>query len=73
MSVNRSSGAAILCIDDNLDLLNLQESLYTILQVLSVSLFQRTSMSQLLTFYDYTNDTDKNLNQMNLFMDYSGQ
>ncbi len=53
--------------------LNLQESLYTILQVLSVSLFERTSMFQLLTFYDYTNDTDKNLNQLNLFTDYSGQ
>jgi hypothetical protein len=52
--------------------LNIQESLYTILQVLSVSLFERTSMFQLLTFYDYTNDTDKNLNQLNLFTDYSG-
>ena len=52
--------------------LNLQESLYTILQVLSVSLFERTSMFQLLTYYDYTYDTDKNLNQLNLFTDYSG-
>ncbi len=52
--------------------LNIQESLYTILQVLSVSLFERTSMFQLLTFYDYTNDMDKNLNQLNLFTDYSG-
>jgi hypothetical protein len=53
--------------------LNLQESLYTILQVLSVSLFERTSMFQLLTFYDYTSNTDKNTNQLNLFTDYSGQ
>jgi len=52
--------------------MNIQESLYTILQVLSVSLFERTSMFQLLTFYDYTNDTDANHNQMNLFTDYSG-
>ena len=52
--------------------LNLQESLYTILQVLSVSLFERTSMFQLLTFYDYENNIDKNLNQLNLFTDYSG-
>jgi hypothetical protein len=52
--------------------LNIQESLYTILQVLSVSLFERTSMFQLLTFYDYANDTDGNLNQLNLFTDYSG-
>jgi hypothetical protein len=52
--------------------LNIQENLYTILQVLSVSLFERTSMFQLFTFYDYTNDTDSNLNQFNLFTDYSG-
>jgi len=52
--------------------LNIQESLYTILQVLSISLFERTSMFQLLTFYDYTNNTDGNLNQLNLFTDYSG-
>jgi len=53
--------------------LNIQESLYTILQVLSVSVFERTSMFQLLTFHDYTNDKDKNLNQLNLFTDYSGR
>jgi len=53
--------------------MNIQESLYTILQVLSVSLFERTSMFQLLTFYDYTNDMDNNLNQLNLFTDYSGR
>jgi len=40
---------------------------------LSVSLFERTSMFQLLTFYDYKNDRDKNTNQLNLFTDYSGQ
>jgi hypothetical protein len=32
--------------------LNLQESLYTILQVLSVSLFERTSLFQIITSYD---------------------
>ena len=53
--------------------LNIQESLYTILQVLSVSIFERTSMFQLLTFYDYTNDANINDNQLNLFTDYSGQ
>jgi hypothetical protein len=52
--------------------LNLQESLYTILQILSVSLFERTSMFQLLTFHDYTSDTGEDLNQLNLFTDYSG-
>ena len=53
--------------------LNIQESLYTILQVLSVSLFERTSMFQLLTFYDYTNNIGEDRNQLNLFPDYSGQ
>jgi IS4 transposase len=53
--------------------LNIEESLYTMLQVLSVSVFERISLYQLLTFYDYTNDTDTNVNQLNLFMDYSGQ
>jgi len=53
--------------------LNIQESLYTILQVLSVSLFERTSMFRLLTFHDYTSNTDMNHNQLNLFTDYSGQ
>jgi hypothetical protein len=53
--------------------LHLQESLYTILQVLSVSLFERTSIFQLLTFYNHTTDADKKLNQLNLFTDYSGQ
>ena len=43
--------------------LNLQESLYTILQILSVSLFERTPMFQLLTFYDYTNNMSKDDNQ----------
>jgi hypothetical protein len=53
--------------------LNIPESLYTILQVLSISLFERTPMFQLLTFFDYTNNTNKNNNQLNLFTDYSGQ
>jgi hypothetical protein len=39
---------------------------------LSVSLFERTSMFQLLTFYDYATDMNHNLNQLNLFTDYSG-
>jgi hypothetical protein len=53
--------------------LNLPESLYTILQVLSVSLFERTSLFQMLTFYDYKNNMNQNRNQLNLFTDYSGQ
>ncbi|OPY13057.1 MAG: Transposase DDE domain protein [Syntrophus sp. PtaB.Bin001] len=53
--------------------LNLPESLYTILQVLSVSLFERTSLFQILTFYDYKNNMNQNRNQLNLFTNYSGQ
>ena len=53
--------------------LDLQESLYTILQVLSVSLFERTSLFQLLTFHDYNSVPGDNHNQLNLFTDYSGQ
>jgi hypothetical protein len=53
--------------------LNIPESLYTILQVLSVSLFERTSMFQLLTFFDYTSNMNINDKQLNLFTDYSGQ
>ena len=53
--------------------LNLRESLYTILQVLSVSLFENTPLFQPLTFSDYTSNTDEDLNQLNLFTNYSGQ
>jgi hypothetical protein len=53
--------------------LNLPESLYTILQVLSVSLFGKTSLFQMLTFYDHKNDTNKTHNQLDLFTNYSGQ
>jgi hypothetical protein len=53
--------------------INIQESLYTILQVLSVSIFGRTSMFQLLTYCDHINDLGSNANQPNLFTDYFGQ
>jgi len=53
--------------------LNVQASLYTILQILSVSVFERTMLNQLLTFYDYTTETTDNNNQLNLFTDYPGQ
>jgi hypothetical protein len=47
--------------------LNLKASLYTILQVLSVSAFERIELIQLLTETDYrTNNTDFD-NQLNLF------
>jgi hypothetical protein len=52
--------------------LNIQASLYTILQVLSVSIFERTMINLLLTFYDYITDQVDDDNQLNLFTDYSG-
>jgi len=52
--------------------LGIQASLYTILQILSVSIFERTMINQLLTFYDYTTKTTDYDNQLNLFTDYSG-
>jgi len=42
-------------------------SLYTFLQILSVSAFERLSLNQLLAEYDYKSDTDILSNQLNLF------
>ena len=53
--------------------LNLQESLYTILQILSVSLFERTPLYQLLTLSNGAAEMQQDPNQLNLFADYSGQ
>jgi len=47
--------------------LNLDRSLYTILQILSVTLFEKTPMLQALSQTDYTKPDDYNLNQLNLF------
>lgn len=47
--------------------LKIEASLYTILQILSVSVFERTELNQLLTFYDYKNRTAEKSNQLNLF------
>jgi len=47
--------------------LDIQASLYTILQVLSVSAFERLSLLQLLTGSNYSNKSDENSNQLNLF------
>jgi hypothetical protein len=47
--------------------LNIQASLYTILQVLSVSAFERLSLLQLLTESDDRNKSVENNNQLNLF------
>ena len=47
--------------------LKIEASLYTILQILSVSVFERTELNQLLTFYDYENSIAVKPKQLNLF------
>ena len=47
--------------------LKIEASLYTMLQIMSVSVFERTELNQLLTFYDYKNSTADNSKQLNLF------
>ncbi len=47
--------------------LNLERSLYTLLQVLSVSVFEKTPLIQLLSGRKNTENTLGNANQLNLF------
>ena len=47
--------------------LKIKASLYTILQVLSVTIFERMPLLQALTEADYKNETDTNSNQLILF------
>jgi len=47
--------------------LDLKISLYTMLQVLSVSVFEKVTLLQLLTKSDYRNDSGEISNQLNLF------
>jgi hypothetical protein len=47
--------------------LKIKASLYTILQVLSVTIFERMPLLQALTDADYRNETDKSNNQLILF------
>ena len=47
--------------------LNIEASLYTILQVLSVTIFERMPLLQVLTKEEYTTKVDKNCNQLLLF------
>jgi len=47
--------------------LNLEHSLYTILRILSVSLFEKTPVLQALSESDYKNQMVVNCNQLNLF------
>ena len=47
--------------------LKIEASLYTILQVLSVNIFERMPLLQTLTVYNYKDDSDQNTNQLILF------
>lgn len=47
--------------------LSVDRSLYTILQILSVTLFEKTPILQALSETDYTEPNDYNVNQLNLF------
>ena len=47
--------------------LKLQHSLYTILQILSISILDNSSINQLLTRIDYKQSEDRNFKQLNLF------
>jgi hypothetical protein len=48
--------------------LKLDRSLYTILQILSVSLFEKTPIVQVLSSTDYKDETVDTDNQLNLFV-----
>ena len=50
-----------------------QASLYTILQILSLTLFEKTSLNQLVTHSKSNPDEPQLLNQLNLFEEISGQ
>jgi IS4 transposase len=47
--------------------LKIEAKLSTILQILSVTIFEKTEIYQLLTFYDHRNKIDETSNQLNLF------
>jgi len=47
--------------------LNLDMSLYTFLQILSVTVFEKVPIYQLLTEFDYTTQEDVYPNQLKLF------
>ena len=48
--------------------LNLDASLYTLLQILSVTLFEKMPLQQAFPGNDYNTKQGENYNQLNLFM-----
>ena len=53
--------------------LDLRTDFDTILQILSLTLFEKTPLEQILTNCDYTTDGDDMCNQLNLFDKLTGQ
>jgi len=53
--------------------LGLKENLYTILQILSLTLFEKAPLKQILTRGDYKVEDFINVNQLNLFDKLTGQ
>ena len=53
--------------------LDLRTDLYTILQILSLTLFEKTPLDQMLTIHDYKTDERDMCNQLNLFDNLTGQ
>ena len=53
--------------------LDLRTDLYTILQILSLTLFEKIPLEQILTNYDYKTDGGDMCNQLNLFDNLTGQ
>ena len=47
--------------------LKLELSLYTILQILSLTVFEKTTVIQVLTSFNYRNGQQEPCNQLNLF------
>lgn len=50
-----------------------EASLYTILQILSLTLFEKTQLNQLVTNIEHNPEKPDMSNQLNLFADISGQ
>ncbi len=53
--------------------LDIKADLYTILQILSLTLFEKTSLLQILTGAEYINEDRDIANQLNLFDNFPGQ
>ena len=53
--------------------LDIKLDLYTILQILSLTLFEKNSLLQIVTGSEYINEDHDMTNQLNLFDNFPGQ